>query len=144
MGFACQFVDRIDAEEIVNDVFLKAGEHIDASLGEQSIRGFLYTVTKNLCYERLRKKQLFTVPLTDDLVVPETTPESLHQENAAAVSAVKESIQRLPQRSQALFEMRFGARMTEREIAAVLQVKEGTVSSMIHRLKASIAKALVI
>ena len=50
-----------DAEDISQEVFVKALESIDNFRGESSIKTWLYRITKNFCLNQLRKKKIKTI-----------------------------------------------------------------------------------
>jgi len=136
--------DPQDAEEVVNDVFLTSGMRADLSRGTAALRSWMYTITRNLCRDRLRKKRLDTVSLNDNLSAtsPSYTEDTFSTEENPRVLKVREIIGGLPKRYQALFEMRYRYQLTRKEIGSILGVKEGTVDALLFKLKESIKREL--
>lgn len=49
---------REDAEEVTSDAFVRALEKVSSFRGECPFRGWLFGITRNLCYDRLRQPKL--------------------------------------------------------------------------------------
>ena len=50
--------NREDAEEVTSDAFVRALEKVSSFRGECPFRGWLFGITRNLCYDRLRQPKL--------------------------------------------------------------------------------------
>ncbi len=50
--------NREDAEEVTADAFIRALEKVSSFRGECPFRGWLFGITRNLCYDRLRQPKL--------------------------------------------------------------------------------------
>ncbi|MBS4032025.1 MAG: sigma-70 family RNA polymerase sigma factor [Clostridiales bacterium] len=128
--------NKQDAEEIVNDVFYRLFCSFDKNKGNP--KNWLYTVTKHLCYDRLKMKNIEQVALTD--YTPVT--KSVDRDKGAIKHHVREIVDTLDERYQALYALRFEHRYTYEEIGEILCVKSGTVGFMIYKLKTMIKEKL--
>jgi RNA polymerase sigma-70 factor, ECF subfamily len=127
-----------DAEEIAQDAFVKAygalSEYSKDRIHDLALRPWLYQITLNIFRNRVRRRQLATVPLGDDVPLEsqEVPPEGVvelaerHRELAKLLST-------LPQRYRASVILRHIDELGYSEIAQVLCKPEGTVKSNVHR-----------
>ena len=118
-----QMKNTANAEDICQDVFGKFLQKGSEMRKEASIKAWLIRVTINSCKSIFRsgwfKK---TVPLEEEL-------EFDQQEKSDVYYAMLE----LPQKYRAVIHLFYYEELTVREIAEVLQVKESTVRSQLHR-----------
>ena len=137
-----------DAEDLVQEAYMRAFEHYDSFRGE-SARAWLLAIVRNACYSHLRR----AVPPADVDAFDERlhTPESKAADPEAL--ALKESdgkrlaqaLEELPEEFREVVVLRELEEMSYKEIAAVLNVPIGTVMSRLNRgrdrLRASLAGA---
>ena len=133
LGFA---KNPFDAEELTQDVYLKAygkiGTLKDRSLG----RDWLFKIAKNRCVDFVRKSRfssMFRLE-TEQEPVDLSTPETRAVENEQ-VQLLKEAIGRLPNKLRQVFLLREYGELSYREISAALEIKEGTVMSRLNRAR---------
>lgn len=119
-----------DAEDIAQEVFIKAYNAIGSFRGESSLKTWLYRITVNLCsnFQRKRKLLSFFSKRDDeegpeepfDLVIKEEeTPESTFEKSEFEklfVQAVKE----LPEKQRETFMLRYYEEMSYEEISKAL------------------------
>src|SRR5262249_48235426 len=114
--------------------------HFDSD--RASLGTYLYAITRNLCYKRLR------------MIVPEVSPESLKEEPwydrdplkellATEVSTqVTRAVAGLPEfQREAILLFEFGG-CTLAEIAIITEADVGTVKSRLHRARLRLRKEL--
>ena len=133
------------AEELTSAAFLRALERIqsfDRSRGD--MRQWIFAIARHLVTDHLRAQRRWVVVPLDWLghaLVTDPTPEQ-----AAARSEIQDrlvtAIGRLQRRHRDLLGMRFGAELTNREIAAVTGLKEGHVAVLIQRALARLKAGL--
>lgn len=117
------------AEELVQEAFLRLHER-EASV--QNPAGFLRTVVVNLCRSHLRRVAKHR-SIADDVPPTLEIPE---------LDETWSAIQRLPGRQRAVLALRYYEDLPEREIAALLGCRLGTVKSAHHRALATLRKEL--
>jgi RNA polymerase sigma-70 factor (ECF subfamily) len=136
--------NREDAEEIVQDAFLRAYralERMPESLRrELRLAGWLYTITLNVARSRMHKKWPAVISL-DDLVNParflqqcgeRETPDSALDERAS-LEVVEEALRLVPDHMRAAARLKFVDGRTHREIAKRFGRPIGTVKSHVRR-----------
>ncbi len=145
-GFALRMTgNREDAEEIVQDAFVRAyralGKMSDEQRDELRLQPWLYTITLNVTRNRLRSKRPTNVAL-DSLADPDALlreslegpprPEMIVEQNAE-VALVERALLQLPMHLRAAATLRFIEGRSHPEIAEILHQPIGTVKSHVHR-----------
>ena len=124
-----------DAEELTQDVFLKAFEKIETLRNTQLAKMWLLKICRDYA-KKIRIRNLLWKP-KGSYSTKLNTPESqiiLNQQ----IKSVKESIQRLPKKLREVFILREYGDLSYRELAVTLGVKEGTVMSRLNRARREI------
>lgn len=146
-GFALRMTgNREDAEEIVQDAFVRAYRALGKMPAEQRrelrLQPWLYTITLNVTRNRLRSKRPTSVAL-DALADPDALlqntgephppqPDAIFEQNAD-VAAVERALLQLPMHLRAAATLRFIEGRSHPEIAEILHQPIGTVKSHVHR-----------
>jgi RNA polymerase sigma-70 factor (ECF subfamily) len=147
-GFALRMTgNREDAEEIVQDAFVRAYRALGKMSAEQRaelrLQPWLYTITLNVTRNRLRSKRPTNVALdaladADALLrgsavkEPPLQPEKI-VEQQADMALVERALLQLPMHLRAAATLRFIEGRSHPEIAEILNQPIGTVKSHVHR-----------
>ena len=98
--------DGADAEDIVQEAFLKLWYIRDRLDGYQSVEALSVQVVKNLCLDKLRSKRMDRMPENSESILADTvTPEQLLEQHDA-VAIIGRLIQQLPTLQQCLIRMK--------------------------------------
>ena len=98
--------DGADAEDIVQEAFLKLWYIRDRLDGYQSVEALSVQVVKNLCLDKLRSKRMDRMPENSQSILADTvTPEQLLEQHDA-VAIIGRLIQQLPTLQQCLIRMK--------------------------------------
>jgi RNA polymerase sigma-70 factor (ECF subfamily) len=124
-----------DAEEVVQDSFVYAFQHLDAyDSARSAFRTWLYTITMSRCRNKRRRKWLPTINLAD---VAEWLPgfEPL-PERAAEQQSLRETVlaalRKLSPKLREAVVLRYFDGLTYREMAEVLGCPQKTVESRVR------------
>ena len=117
-----------DAEDVFQEVFARAYEHLHKLRDDEAIRPWLAQLTRRLCIDRLRAGA--GEQLGDDIDVPdlENTIERLDES-----MAVHEALATLPDNCQEILDRFFGRDESYRTIGDALDLPSGTIASRISR-----------
>jgi RNA polymerase sigma factor (sigma-70 family) len=136
-----------DAEDLVQEAYLRAFEHYDSFRG-QSARAWLLTIVRNACYSHLRR----TIPTAgatefDERVhvlehAPADDPESLVLREADR-RQLTHALTELPEEFREAIVLRELEEMSYKEMAVVLGVPMGTVMSRLNRGRERLRAVLV-
>jgi RNA polymerase sigma-70 factor, ECF subfamily len=128
-----------DAEEAVQEAYLRAWR-FRASLGEGSdVRPWLYRVVVNTCYSKLRSE----IP-NRSRRLPERHLEYLTTDEDTSCSVVvsndvARALRDLPTPLRVVVVLRYYAGLSEREIATAIGKRQGTVKSRLHEARRLLA-----
>ena len=105
--FALRYTDQVDdAEDIVQEAFLKLWYIRDRLDGYQSVEALSVQVVKNLCLDKLRSKRMDRMPENSESILADTvTPEQLLEQHDA-VAIIGRLIQQLPTLQQCIIRMK--------------------------------------
>ncbi len=128
-----------DAEDLAQEVYLKALRNIDSLTELPLVKFWLYRVTRNTCLDFSRKRKLrLHFPFEPEHEQPDSqTPESqiMAQEQ---LQSLKETIQQLPKKQREVFIMKEYGDLSYQEIAELLQINPGTVMSRLNRARQTV------
>lgn len=123
-----------DAEEIVQDTFVKIWQHKHELDPERSINGYVFRIAKNLALNRLRKKVNpgeAALPLYEKAKwLNQTEEEVLFHEMEGLLA---EAIEGLPPKRQEIFKMSRINGLSHEQIATHLRISEQTVKGQIRK-----------
>ena len=98
--------DGADAEDIVQEAFLKLWYIRDRLDGYQSVEALSVQVVKNLCLDKLRSKRMDRMPENSQSILADTvTPEQMLEQHDA-VAIIGRLIQQLPTLQQCIIRMK--------------------------------------
>lgn len=126
--------NKQDAEDITQDVFLRAFSAVEGFKFKASFKNWLYQIAKNSVAESWRKKyKTPTVPLEEFLQLSmkeEAAPEGPTPEQAKLLTKI---LDLLPERYKAVLEYRFLKNLSIKETAKALALTEGNVKVIQYR-----------
>ena len=125
-----------DVRDVLQDCFVKIFTSIHGFewRGEGSLRGWMVRIVVNESLKFLkRNRQLES--LDDGWDVPDTVEDEPDAEDIPS-EALQEMICRLPAGYRAVFNLYVFEKKSHKEIAAMLNIKESTSASQLHRAKA--------
>ena len=118
-----------DAEDCVQETFLKLLRHLDAGGDTSNVRGWLFTVAAHAARDRQRRRRRWVAWLpAHDAQVP---PASLPDEDGRLKRA-REALQRLPERDRLLLALRAQG-LSYRDIAAAARIRPSSVGRLLAR-----------
>lgn len=133
-----------DAEEAVQEAFLRAWRFRAAVRREDEMGPWLYRVLVNACYSKLRtelphRSRASAVDDLDQLASPSSSPEAAA--GAADLAArVRTVLAELPEHLRVPVVLRYYAGLSEKEIARVIRRRPGTVKSRMHEARRRLAE----
>ena len=124
-----------DVADAIQDTILDAFEHIGTLRKAEYFKTWVMRILINNCTRTWRKNKK-SVALKEDVEV-----ESY--DSGRADVEFKEMLMSLPEDSRTIFQLYFGEQFTTKEIAEILNMKENTVKSRIHRGKEQLRMSLL-
>jgi RNA polymerase sigma factor (sigma-70 family) len=117
-----------DAEDVFQEVFARAYEHLHKLRDDEAIRPWLAQLTRRLCIDRLRAGS--DELLGDDVDVPDADDRIGKLDESLAVH---EALATLPENCQEILDRFFARDESYRTIGNALDLPSGTIASRISR-----------
>ena len=137
------------AEEITQDVFLRAYKHLPKLKDPKLFCGWLYVITNQLCNTWLRKNKPDEVKSLEDVTMAEMEKtfyeqyvSTQHEEEARShhQELVKKLLEKLPESERTVMTLYYLGEMTAKEISKFLGVSVNTITSRLQRARKRLAQ----
>jgi RNA polymerase sigma-70 factor (ECF subfamily) len=133
---------QVEAEDAVQDAFLKLWTHAARwQPGQAKFETWLYRVTLNQCYDRLRRKPTLELDKAVNVVDPAPGPESVLQ-NAALTLQIEAALADLPERQRAAVLLCHYQACGNIEAAEILGISVEALESLLARGRRSLRTKL--
>jgi RNA polymerase sigma-70 factor (ECF subfamily) len=129
------------AEELTQEVFIRAWEKLGSFRGESAFSSWLYPLTVNVARSerRSRMRRLARVFPTDDVAALEPPPQTPSPETSFDL---EKAMATLPPGARAVFVLHDVEGRTHEETAALLGLAPGTSKAQLHRARRLLREAL--
>jgi RNA polymerase sigma factor (sigma-70 family) len=119
-----------DAEDVFQEVFARAYQHLDNLRDDSAVRPWLGQLTRRLCIDRLRAASRER-PASDDELEPAGIDDTLVQLEEALT--VHEALGEVPEHCREILDRFFARDESYRTIGEELDLPSGTIASRISR-----------
>ena len=121
--------NRQDAEDVVQETFLKLLSHLNAGGDASNLRGWLFTVAAHAARDRQRRRGRWVswLPAHDAQVPPPMLPDE-----DGRLKNARDALQRLPERDRVLLALRAQG-LSYRDIASAARIKPASVGRLLAR-----------
>jgi RNA polymerase sigma-70 factor (ECF subfamily) len=118
-----------DAEDVVQESFLKLLRHLQSGGSAANVRGWLFTVAANAAHDRQRRRLRWLpwAAAPDPIVAPPHLPDE-----DGRLRAARTALQQLPPRDRLLLALRANG-LSYREIAEAAGIKPASVGRLLAR-----------
>ena len=155
-----------DAEDAVQEAFVRAWRNRDRFEGRSALRSWLYRIATNVCLDMLKGRERrhrpmdlgpaleplesnlnarsakeWIEPIPEELVSPERDPADLAVERESIRLAFVAALQQLPARQRAVLILREVLRWEASEVAELLDSSVASVNSALQRARATLAQS---
>ncbi|MFC2102351.1 RNA polymerase sigma factor [Bacteroidota bacterium] len=131
--------NREDAEEIAQDVFLKAYKSLGSFENKAKFSTWLYRIAYNAAITKTRKKRVEIVGI-DDRIITNYTEDEIH-ERVGGFDAdeqkmlVDKALKRLPEEDNLLITLFYKAENSIEEVSVITGLTESNVKVRLHRIR---------
>lgn len=142
-----------DAEEVLQDVFVTVYRKIDSFEGKSKFSSWLYRITVNAAFMKLRKRKKHQAISIDEML-PQLESQASAQRgsftdrcDSRALSnemrhTMEDAIRRLPEEYRAVFVLRDIDGLSNKEVGELLSLSIPAVKSRLHRSRLMLRKRL--
>ena len=123
--------NRADAEDILQDGFIKIFSSIEQYSGKGSFEGWMRRIFVNMCLERYRKQH--SLQFVDEL--PDVEEVKLDDAVDVPIAILQKFVGELPEKYRIVFGLYVVENMKHKEIAEALGITEGTSKSNLARAR---------
>lgn len=127
-----------DAEEVLQNVWIKIWQNINAFKGESALTTWLYRIAYNesISYIQGRKKQKLADWDTVEPIIESNSDDKLfsHEiyDKEEVLKKVEKAIEKLPQKQKLIFHYRYNEEMPYNQIAEITGTTEGALKASFH------------
>lgn len=129
--------DRERAEEMAMNAFLTVFQKVGQYKSEGSFEGWILRITVNCCLMELRKKTNFTNEVTPDNIA---LPDNAATDDIVLEGDIEQMLKILPEGARIVFNLYAIEGYKHAEIAAQLDISEGTSKSQLNYAREKLKK----
>ncbi len=131
--------NKDDAEDVTQETFLQAFEHLSDFRGDSQISTWLYRIAVNTCMMKLRQRKSVE-PLPEDYELAEEIDWRSVEERILLKQQVDRVLARLPEPLRLVLVLREMHELSYDEVAQVLGIPVGTVRSRLFEARRKFAQ----
>jgi len=140
---------REEAEDITQDVFLRAYKSIESFRGDSSISTWLYRITVNVSLNHIAQKKRNIIfqygnhvlkQLFDRQEKAQTPLQKLELSDRERI--IQKAINDLPEKQRIAFVLSRYNDLPQKEVAIIMEITEGAVEQLLQRAKVKLQKSL--
>lgn len=119
------------AADFMHDTFLRLYAARETYHEGRSFRPWLYTIAYNLCKNHRRNQ--FTLVSDEGKDLLDSSDIEINLDAAILRDALRDALRKLPEPYAMLFSLHYEEELTVPQIAAIIDLPEGTVKSRLHK-----------
>lgn len=133
--------NRAAAEETVQQTWLQAWEAAPGWEPRARLSTWLYQIAYRLCLDQLRRESRWAGEVEEDWPDPAPDGEA-RASQAQQTRLVQDALAQLPPRQRAALVLCYYQELSQGEAAALLEVSEGALESLLVRARSTLRRAL--
>lgn len=141
-----------DAEEVLQDVFVTVFNKIDSFKGESAFSSWLYRITVNTSFMKLRKRKQAAAVSLEEITPSVKESWVANRSDSCDVNylcsrhelrdELDQAVQRLPEEYRIIFVLRDVDGLSNQEVGEILNISVPAVKSRLHRSRIMLRKKL--
>lgn len=133
----------LDAEDVLQEVFLKAYKNIDHFQGNSNLYTWLYSIARNICIDEFRKLKKeagrSSIPVEEFEL---ESDEFKNQNNREDILQLRRAISQLPELLRTIVVMKSIDGLSYTEISEVTGINEQTLKNRMFRARKLLAESM--
>ncbi|MEO5906924.1 MAG: RNA polymerase sigma factor [Saprospiraceae bacterium] len=118
-----------DADDVLQNAFLKIFRHIDSFEGRSEIFTWMYRICINEVSNHQKKNSRIKIM---EINQTEAVAAEPYMDSVDVADSLEKAVSGLPERQQMVFRMRYFDELSYKQIAELLQVTEGALKASFH------------
>lgn len=137
-------IDHDDANDVVQEVFIKVHKAIDKFREDAQLYTWIYRIATNECLSFLnRKRRRFFLSLDDvNGELSNKIDSALHIDGDDIQKKLQKALLQLPDKQRLVFNMKYYEELTYEEIAAITNTSVGALKASFHHATKKIEQFL--
>ena len=139
-------LNRVEAEDVVQETMIKVWNRRDRWEELESIEAFCLTICRNIAIDKMRKMENQNQSLADEHDAPDQSYASNPEEQAMQqdrIRLVRRLIDNLPEKQRSVMQLRDIEGKSYKEIAQILAISEEQVKINIFRARQTIRQKFI-
>lgn len=127
-------VDHDDADDVVQNVFIKVWKNLDSFREDSKLFTWLYRIAVNESLSFLKNKQIraYVSLSSPEAMMVKALREDTYYDGTEIQKRLREAIVRLPKKQQLVFNMRYYEDLSYAEISDILGTSVGALKASYH------------
>jgi len=141
--FANRMLQNIpEAEDVIQDVFIRLWDRRDGLLQYRSVEAFAMTITKNLCLDRLKAKRNKSDEFTEKHEKTDSLTPYYHAEMSDSYKKVNQIIGQLPDQQRMIIQLRDVEGYEFREIEEITGMNQNAIRVNLSRARKQVRETM--
>ena len=131
-----------DAEDVLQETFLRAYRHLDSFKGDSKLSTWLYKIATNevLCFIEKHKQTMVALDDLEGQYAYEVQDSGSDDDTAEQLVWLQKAIRHLPEKQRLVFNLRYYDELEYAEISEILNTQVETLKTNFHYAKENIKK----
>ncbi len=136
-------IDHSDADDVVQNTFIKVWQNFDKFRGEANIYTWVYRIAVNEALAFLRsKKSRFSAAEGSEIELARLYDNDQYFDAEEALKQLNMAIESLPPKQRAVFNMRYFEEMTYSQMSEIMGTSQGALKASYHHAQKKIEEYL--
>ena len=133
--------EKADAEDLIQEVMIKAFEHLGSFHGQCAFSTWLYRIAYNRAVSEMRRKSKYTEVSLDENILPDT-PDGTVPDEQHSLEALRWSLARLGPEDQTLLSLYYGEGKSVAELGVITGLSLSNIKIRLFRLRNKLKKLM--
>lgn len=134
--------DRFEAEDAMQEAFIKAFSKLDQFTGEVSFGAWLKKIVINKCIDKLKAKKLELIAINEQVLSSVDENENWSVEEGVSLEQIKKCMEELPEKYKYPLMLFLMEGYDHEEISEIMGISQVASRTMVHRGKKKLQEKL--
>jgi RNA polymerase sigma factor (sigma-70 family) len=141
--FAKRILDHTEeAEDVVQEVFIRLWNRRDTLAEYRSVEALAMITTKNMCFDRIKKKKYPVENMDDHRRFLENLPMETRSDYSEEMFRIREAMEELPEQQKMIVHLRDIEGYEFENIARIMEMQENAIRVSLSRARKKLREAL--